>query len=224
VITRVRTRGARRLAAIAAGLVVTASVLAIPGVSRSEAETAPASGGQPAASSTSSDEVVRTSRVVPARRKVVRIRFRPWARPSPAKVRKLIRLEAKRWGIPAGGLSRRVACESGFRWNPGGGPYYGLLQFAPSTFARGLRSIRTRKVVVVKRRTRRVWEKRIVHMSNGEVRREKVRKVRQRVKRVYVGKLPRRPAVTHGWAQIRIGAQAIRGISAVRSSEWGCPA
>jgi hypothetical protein len=214
---------------LATGLVLTSSAFATtPVVQGSEAETsaqsAPASGGQPAGSTASSPKVVKVAREVPRDRKVVRVRFRPWAKPSQRKVRQIIRIEAKRWGIDPGRLARRVACESGFRWNANGGSYYGLLQFAPSTFSRGLQSIRTRKVVIVKRHSRRVWEKRAVHMSNGEVRREKVRKVRQRVKKVYVGKLPRRPELMHGWAQLRIGAQAIRGISSVRSSEWGCPA
>ena len=199
------------------------ALAATPVVQGSEANTETTSGGQ-TASSSSETRVVKTSTVRPARRKTVRVKFRPWARPSPSRVRKIIRIEAKRWGISRHGLSRRIACESNFRWNANGGAYHGLLQFAPSTFARGMRSIRSRRVVIVKRKRKRVWEKRIVHMANGEKRKEKVRKVRQRVKKVYVGKLPRNAAVTHGWAQVRIGAQAIAGKSAVRSSEWGCPA
>lgn len=184
-------------------------------VQGSEAET----GGTAAEDS----KVVKVSTVPAERSKTQRVKFRPWATPSPARVKKIIRIESRRYRIDPNRLMRRVRCESNFRWNAGG-TYIGLLQFAPSTFQRGLRSIGSRRVKIVKKRTRKVWEKRVVHMASGEKREEKVRKVRQRVKRVYSGKIPRRPATTHGWAQIRIGAQAIAGKSAVSSSEWGCSA
>jgi hypothetical protein len=41
---------------------------------------------------------------------------------------------------------------------------------------------------------------------------------------VLTARLPRHPSVNNTFAQIRIGAQALRGISAVHSSEWGCGA
>ena len=121
-------------------------------------------------------------------------------------------------------LARRVGCESGFRWYAGNGAYQVLLQFATGTFYRGLRSIRTRRVVIKRKRTRKVRAVRLVRYSDGHVERKRGRWHRQTVVRIYRGTLPRRPGVTHGWTQIRIGAQAIRGISGVRSSEWGCPA
>ena len=198
---------------------MTASALATtPVVQGSNAQTE--TGGTTADNS----EVVKTSSVPVDRRKAVRVKFRPWAQPSPAKVRKIIRIEAKRYGINPSGLMRRVQCESNFRWNANGGSYFGLLQFSPSTFQRGVSSLTSRRVKIVKRSSRKVWETRIVTMASGERREENVRKVRQRIKRVYVGKLPRRPSLMHGWTQIRIGAAAIAGKSGVNSSEWGCSA
>ena len=98
--------------------------------------------------------VVKTSRVAPPRRKVVRKRFSPWAKPSPRRVRQIIRWEAKRWGISASRLARRVGCESGFRWYAGNGAYQGLLQFASGTFYRGMSSIKSRGVKIKRVRKR----------------------------------------------------------------------
>jgi hypothetical protein len=178
----------------------------------------------PSDTAASAPHVVKVETRKPPRRKVVRRRFRPWDRPSPARVRQIIRIEARRWRIAAAGLARRVACESRFRWWAGNGAYQGLLQFSSSTFYRGLRTIRTRVVKFARKRVRRVYETRIVHYSDGRVERKRGRRHRQVLVRVYRGRLPRRPAVTHGWTQIRIGAQAIRGVSGVHNSEWSCPA
>ena len=175
-------------------------------------------------SPTAQPAVVSKKRVVPKRRKVIRKRFDPWATPSPAKVRRIIRIESRRWGIDPAGLSRRVACESNYRWWADGGAYYGLLQFAPSTFSRGVSSIRTRRVAFKRTGWRRVRGRTVTRYSNGRVVRDKHRPTRQRVVKVYRGRLPRRPGILHAWTQVRIGAQAIRGISSVSSSEWGCPA
>jgi hypothetical protein len=119
---------------------------------------------------------------------------------------------------------RRIACESGFRWAAGNGPYRGLLQFHASTFYRGMSSIRDRRVRLVRQRVRTVRATRVVRYSDGTVKRRRGRRVKQRVIHVYEGRIPRRPEMTHTWAQVRIGAQAISGRSAVRSGEWGCPA
>lgn len=178
----------------------------------------------PEGTAASEPHVVKVETKRPARRKVVRVRFRPSARPSPRKVRRIIRIEARRWHVSAGGLSRRVACESHFHWWAGNGAYQGLLQFSSSTFARGMRSIRTRTVKFARKRVRRVRETRVVHYSDGHVERRRGKRRRQVVVRVYRGRIPRRPSVTHGWAQVRIGAQALRGVSAVSSSEWSCGA
>jgi hypothetical protein len=231
--THVHVRGrGLRFAALAASLVMTMTVLAAatPVVSSGHAqstggsETAPESSAAPSGSAASEPRVVKVERVRPARRKVVRRRFRPWGRPSPRRVRQIIRLEARRWHISAGRLARRVSCESEFRWSAGNGAYQGLLQFASGTFNRGLRTIRSRRVRFVRKGARRVYGKEVIHYSDGHVERKRDRRYRQRVVRVYSGTLPRRPGLTHGWAQLRIGAQAIRGISGVHSSEWGCPA
>ena len=57
-----------------------------------------------------------------------------------------------------------------------------------------------------------------------EVKRKRGIKRWQKVVTVYEGTLPRNPSVTHAWTQLRIGSQAIRGLSAVNSSEWSCSA
>jgi hypothetical protein len=221
----VRGRGLR-LAALAALVVMTmtALVAVTPAVSQGQAQSTGGSTPADRGPSGNAAKVVKVSSERPARTKVVRKRFSPWGRPSPRRVRQIIRLEAKRWGISAGSLARRVRCESGFRWNASGGPYQGLLQFAPGTFYRGLRTIRSRRVVIKRMRTRKVRATRIVRYADGRVERKPGRWHRQRVVYRYTGTLPRRPGVLHGWTQLRIGAQAIRGISGVHSSEWGCSA
>lgn len=163
--------------------------------------------------------VKRPPRVVHRRSK-----FTPWAKPSPAQARTIIRLESARYAIPASALARRVACESRFRWWASNGQYQGLLQFSYGTFSRGMGSIGSREVRLVSRKLRRMHSRVYRHWSNGRVTRNRGRIVRQTVVRVRRGWIPRHPVHSHGWAQIRIGAQAIRGISAVRSSEWACSA
>jgi hypothetical protein len=173
---------------------------------------------------TAQASVVSTKNVVPARKKVVHRKFRPWAKPSQRKVREIIRNEARRWRISAASLTRRAHCESRLNWWASNGLYHGVLQFAPSTFYRGVSSIRTRKVTLVRTKIRRVNVVRVSRYSDGRTERRRTTPRRQKLVVVYHGKLPRNPSVTNAWAQLRIGAQAIRGISAVRSSEWGCPA
>lgn len=161
---------------------------------------------------------------VPKRRIIRHTGFRPWSRPSKRQVHEIIRAEARRWKIDPRRLARRVGCESRFNWWAGNGSFRGLLQFHPGTFHRGLRTIRTRQVTLVRERVRRVHGARYVHYSDGTVKRRRGSLRRQRVVHVYRGRLARRPGVTDAWTQLRIGAQAIRGISAVRSSEWTCGA
>jgi hypothetical protein len=227
--TRMNMRGGWLRAAVlvaAIGILATVITSATPAVEEARPDTG--SGGTtttaPSGTAASAPHVVKVETKVPPRRKVVRRRFRPSSRPSPRKVRQIIRLESRRWHISASGLARRVACESHFHWWAGNGAYQGLLQFSSSTFHRGLRTIRTRAVKFARKRTRRVRETRLVHYSDGHVERERGRRHRQVVVRVYKGRLPRRPSITHGWTQIRIGAQAIRGLNAVSSSEWSCSA
>ena len=215
-ITRVarRDRIALSLAAVAAGAIAAFAVPTAAGQTgaASEPSAAPA------------PHVARVSVERPARRKVIKHRFRPWNQASPRQVREIIRTEARRSRISPDGLMRRIACESGFQWSAGNGPYRGLLQFHSSTFYRGMSTIRDRRVRLVRERTRTVRTTRVVRYSDGSVKRRRGRRVKQRVIHVYEGRIPRRPEITHTWAQVRIGAQAIRGRSAVSSSEWGCPA
>jgi hypothetical protein len=184
------------------------------------AETSAPSSGEPGASAS----VVRVDHIVPPRRKVVHRAFRPWSRPTPGQVLEIIRNEARRWRVPAASLTRRVACESHFHWWASNGRYQGVLQFSPNAFYRGLHTIRDRRITIVRERTRRVHEARVTHYSDGHQVRRRTTPRRQRVIVVYTAKLPRTPSVSNTFAQVRIGAQALRGISAVHSSEWTCGA
>jgi hypothetical protein len=203
-------------------IVVTAQIAAVVPFALAAAPRAAAEGQSSNPSASAS--LVRVERVKPARTKVVHRHFRPWGKPSPGQVRVAIGAEARRWHIPAGALARRVGCESRFHWWASNGQFSGVLQFSPGTFMRGLRTLRDRRVRFVTQRMRRVHEERVFHYSDGHVARKRGRPVRQRVVNVYKGMLPRRPGVSHAWTQLRIGAQAIRGISAVHSSEWSCGA
>ena len=221
--TIVRGRGLL-LAALAALVLIPVALVAAPTPAagqEQEAATEEVPSGEPTAAPAS---VVSSKRVVAKRRKVVRKRFRPWAKPSPRQVLRIIRIESRRWGIDPAGLSRRVACESHYEWSANGGAYYGLLQFAPSTFYRGVGSLRTRRVAFKRVGYRKVRGRTVTRYSDGRVVRERHRPKRQRVVTIVHGRLPRNPDILHAWTQIRIGAQAIRGISAVSSSDWGCPA
>jgi hypothetical protein len=176
--------------------------------------------GDPAASAS----VIAVDHVVPARRKVIHRKFRPWSHPTSAQVREIIRSEARRWGVPAASLTRRVGCESHFHWWASNGQFQGVLQFAPGTFYRGLRTIRDRRVRIVRQKVRRVHEARVTHYSDGRMVRRRTTPRRQRLIVIYNGRLAHTPSVSNSFAQIRIGAQAMRGISAVHSSEWSCSA
>ena len=187
---------------------------------------APNAASQEQASSepTATASVVRVDNHRAPKRKVVYRRFRPWAKPSPRAVREIIRAESRRYGIHPSRLSRRIACESRYQWSASSGLYHGLLQFAPSTFYRGLRSVRDKRVKLVRTKWRRANDTRVTHYSNGAKTRRRTTPRRQLFTVVYRGRLPRRPGLYHAWAQVRIGAQAIRGVGSVSSSEWGCPA
>lgn len=208
-------------AVLAAGALACAGVAGLPPAAQAQA---PAAEQPPEAETAAPVHVTKVTSVRPARRKVVRKRFKPAARPGPRGVRRIIHLEARRWNISPSSLSRRVACESNYRWYAGNGAYQGLLQFASSTFYRGLSSIRSREVRFVRERKRMVHGERIVQYSDGSLTVGRGVKRRQKVVTVYSGTLPRNPSVTHGWTQLRIGSQAIRGLSAVGSGEWACPA
>jgi hypothetical protein len=171
-----------------------------------------------------SASVVRVDTIVPPREKVIERGFRLWIRPTPGQVREIIRNEARRWHVPAASLTRRVACESRFHWWASNGQYQGVLQFSSNAFYRGLHTIRDRRIKIVRQKVRRVHETRVTHYSDGHTVSRRTTPRRQRVTVVYTGKLPRTPSVSNTFAQVRIGAQALRGISAVQSSEWSCGA
>jgi hypothetical protein len=158
------------------------------------------------------------------RTKVVHRKFRPWSHPTPGQVREIISNEARRWGVSAASLSRRVNCESRYRWWATNGQYVGVLQMGANAFYRGVDTIRSHKVRVVRSKIRRVHDARITHYSDGRKVRRRTTPRRQRLVVVYTGRLPRRPSMSNAYVQLRIGAQALRGISAVHSSEWSCGA
>lgn len=207
----------KQLPVVMAAIVVAAVTIIFVGVPLAAADEQTT---DPAASAS----VVRVDRVVPPRHKLVKRHFKPWSKPSPGQVRAIIRAEARRWHIDPNGLARRVGCESHYRWWAGNGQFQGVLQFSPGAFYRGLRTIRDRRVVLVRTHARTVHEARVVHYSDGHVARKQGRRRHQTVTYVLRGRLPRRPSMVNAWAQIRIGAQAIRGISAVHNSEWSCAA
>jgi hypothetical protein len=173
---------------------------------------------------TATASIVKVENHRAPRQRVVHRKFRPWAHPTPARVREIIGSEARRWGVPAASLSRRVACESRYRWWATNGQYVGVLQMGSNAFYRGLSTIRSYKVKLVRAKTRRVHDARIIHYSDGRKVSRRTTPRRQRMVIVYTGRLPRRPSTSNAYTQIRIGAQAIRGISAVHSSEWSCGA
>lgn len=146
-------------------------------------------------------------------------RFVPWSKPTYRQVHKIIRWESARWGNSASHLASRIACESGFRWWASNGQYNGLGQFHSNTMARGLstmpRGVKVKWSRIVRRHTFKV-----VRYSNNTVKRRKSYTIRVRRTRILKGRI--RPSYLHGWAQVRIMAQAMVGRSAVNDSEWEC--
>lgn len=213
----------RRL--FAATIATAAIAVAIPTV---PAALAAASGTQTQAQAQPEPQahaaVVRVARYRAPNKKVVHHRFRPWRHPSPSQVREIIRNEARRWHVPAGALAARVWCESRYHWYASNGQYAGVLQFGWNAFARGMSTIRSREVKIVRSTTRRVHDARVTYYADGTKSSRRTTPRRQRLVVVYTGRIPRHPALNDAFAQIRIGAQALRGISAVHSSEWSCGA
>jgi hypothetical protein len=163
--------------------------------------------------------VVKTVVKTPKRQRIFVHRFRPWAQPTVPQVHRIIAHEAARWGAPQGRLSCRIRGESGYRWYANNGQYDGLGQFADSTFSRGL-STMPRRIRWVEEKSL-IRRRRVVRLyDNGSRRVTRGRRVRQRILHIYKGKIPKWPTKTHGWAQVRIMAQALVGRSAVRDSEW----
>ena len=173
---------------------------------------------------TATASVIKVENKKAPRTKVVHRKFRPWAHPSPGQVQEIIRNESRRWGVSAGALSNRVYCESKYHWWATNGQYVGVLQMGANAFYRGLHSIRSFQFKIVRTKMRRVHDARVTHYSDGRIERRRTTPRRQRLIVVYSGRIPRRPSMANAFAQIRIGAQALRGISAVHSSEWSCGA
>ena len=202
-----------------AALVAVVIPLAFAIAPRAFADQAAASG-----SPTASASVVKVEHRRAARTMVVHRRLRLWAHPSTGQVLEIIRNEARRWHVPAASLSRRIACESRYHWWATNGQYSGVLQFAPSTFYRGMSTIKSRQIKIVRTKSRRVHDARITHYSDGRKVSRRTTPRRQRLVVVLRARLPRSPSVSNTFAQVRIGAQALRGISAVHASEWSCGA
>src|SRR4051812_14515663 len=164
-------------------------------------------------SPTATASVVKVENKKAPRTKVVHRKFHPWARPSAGQVREIIKNEARRWGVPAASLSRRVGCESHYHWWATNGQYSGVLQFSPGTFYRGMHTIKSRKVKIVRSKNRRVHDRRVTHFADGRKVSRRTTPRRQHLVVVYSGRIPRSPAVSNTFAQIRIGAQALCGLS-----------
>lgn len=174
------------------------------------------------ASSAPKPTVVYTRYIRPARVLHIKTHFTPWAEPTVAQVYTIINIEAARAHISVFGLIHRISCESGFRWWAANGQYHGLGQFAQSTFNRGVLSIGSRRVYYVTTRWRAVRVKRIRGFSDGTTKIVPRWRIRQRIIHIHNGTLPRFPALTDGWTQVRVMAEAIAGRSAVHNSEWQC--
>lgn len=158
------------------------------------------------------------------RHKTMHKKFEPWSQPTYQQVKRIISVEANRFNASEYGLNNRINCESTYQWYASNGQYQGLGQFAHETFYRGMSSMGSRKVKMVITRYK---KKRVVtyrRWSRGELRRQygDVKRVRRTT--VYRGRIPNIPVRTHGWAQVRIMAQALVGRSAVNNSEWACAA
>lgn len=142
--------------------------------------------------------------------------------PTQGQVLEIINHEAQLWGISSAALTRRARCESGLRYWATNGQYVGVLQFGANAFYRGLSTIRTRRYMNTVIRYRRMHSRVYRQWSDGRTTRNKGRIVRQQVITRTVGYMT--AYMRDPYTQIRIGAQALRGISAVRSSEWSCSA
>lgn len=150
-----------------------------------------------------------------------RVRFRPPAHPTASYLfRVIVPYETHRWGADSGTIARRIRCESGGHWWASNGQYNGVGQFARSTQARGLTTIRSYRVRLVERVSRLIHARIYHHWSDGRISRQRGKVVRQRVVVKRVGRISR--DYLDAWTQVRIMSQAQRGISAVHDSEWEC--
>jgi hypothetical protein len=213
----------RRIAALAGGSVLAAGAVVAPTVGSAQEEPplpkpAIVPAPQPPPRTLVAESVIRPKRFI-----VKRSHFTPWVHPGPSGVRKVLAYEADRWGVSLAGLEHRVFCESGYQWWATNGQYEGIGQFASETFSRGMSSIGTRKVVLSTTTSRLKRSKVTRQWSDGTQTHFDGRLVRQRVRHVLVGWIPRDATRTHVWAQARIMARAIAGLGAVNGrTEWSC--
>jgi hypothetical protein len=207
----------QNLRSVGALSAVVATLVAAPAV----AETTGAEDAAVPRAAQDSVTAVSSRLIRPDRHSVSVHRFSPWASPSPAKVHRIIDAEAARWRAPAARLRCRIDGESRFRWDARNGQYAGVGQFAPSTLQRGVASIGSRRVTVERRRVVPRWVVRETRYSDGTARRVRSHRIRTVQVVRHVGVIPRHPAQTHAWAQIRVMARAMVGLGAVHDSEWG---
>lgn len=195
------------------------TVLTVMGLSSSSAAE-----NQPQAQPPEAQKATVVATIVKRPAKVVHRAFHTTlnTRPTQAQVLNIINHEAALWGVSAVGLANRARCESHYNWWATNGQYVGVLQFGANAFWRGMSSIKTRRYEWREIKFRSMHSRVYRQWSDGKTTRNKGRAVRQRMIVRYVGYIPRRPSQADPYAQIRIGAQAIRGISAVHSSEWSC--
>lgn len=175
--------------------------------------------------------MVSVKTTYPKRVRVIRSAFQPWAEPTPEQAHRIVEIEAAREGISQAGLESRIRCESGWKWDNEFPVYhaiksdghYGLGQFMVETFGRGMSTIGSRRVELHSRSERPAKAETVVTYSDGttKVRRWRVRQVILHIMR---GMIPRDPPLEHGWAQVRIMAEALAGRSAVSNGEWSCSA
>lgn len=180
---------------------------------------APLAAGQDAPQPEARPSVVKLTVERPPRVVHRKAHFTPPARPTPAYVLGVIvPYEAARHGANAYTLHRRIMCESHGHWWAQNGQFSGVLQFAPGTFWRGMTTIGSKSVELVTVRHRSMHSRVYRHWSTGRITRSRGRAVRQTV-------ITRRRGSIGGsvtWLQVRIGAQANAGRSAVHDSEWSC--
>lgn len=163
----------------------------------------------------------------PPKKVVIRKKINPVteAQPSGNALHRMISEEAGRYGISSSGLSGRVNCESTYNWEANNNnTYWGLLQFHSNTFYRGMSGLDSRRVVRVNSKTRKSKRKRVVkrRYSDGSTRYKVGKRIRQKLIVRRTATIPSSPPITHGRAQLRIGAQAIAGVGTVNNSEWEC--
>lgn len=166
--------------------------------------------------------VVSVEVKAPPKFRVIHRHFKPWARPTYRQIRLAIHVEAHKWGASEATLVRRLHCESGgHNLGPNSAGAMGCFQFMRETFYRGFSTIKTRVVRFKTKRRKRLVRSTTTTYSDGTV---VVARKHFTAHRTYLwhGVITRHPDPMHGYAQIRIAAQANAGRSAVADSEWVC--